>query len=439
MELITTHINADFDALASMIAAGKLYPNAVMAFSGAQEKSIRDFLLHSAMYALDIRKLSKLELDDVTRLILVDIRQAGRIGKLSQLCGRSDVEIHVYDHHPPSRDDVRGTLEVIEPCGSTTAIMCRLLQEKGLSVTPEEATIMMLGIYEDTGNLTFSSTTEADFRAAAFLLGQGANLNVVADMVIKELNVEQVSLLNQLIENTYTKRFHGIDVMFATATSSTYIDDFAVLVHKLKNMSNVNALFALANMDDRIYVVGRSRIKELNVGEVLGAFGGGGHATAASATVHDMTLTQTEQDLHRMLERCIVPAAVARDVMASPVKTIAAESSLQDASHMLTRYNINVLPVIDEKQRLLGLISRQIIEKARHHGLNNQPVSAYMSTDPAVVRLTTPLARIQHHIIAGNQRFLPVVDQRRRIVGAITRTDLMRALHLDDAAGVTSA
>ena len=333
MELITTHINADFDALASMIAAGKLYPNAVMAFSGAQEKSIRDFLLHSAMYALDIRKLSKLELDDVTRLILVDIRQAGRIGKLACLCDRSDVEIHVYDHHPPSRDDVRGTLEVIEPCGSTTAIMCRLLQEKGLSISPEEATIMMLGIYEDTGNLTFSSTTEADFRAAAFLLGQGANLNVVADMVIKELNAEQVSLLNQLIENTYTKRFHGIDVMFATATSSAYIDDFAVLVHKLKNMSNVNALFALANMDDRIYVVGRSRIKELNVGEVLGAFGGGGHATAASATVHDMTLTQTEQDLHRMLERCIVPAAVARDVMASPVKTIAAGSSLQDASH----------------------------------------------------------------------------------------------------------
>ena len=119
-------------------------------------------------------------------------------------------------------------------------------------------------------------------------------------------------------------------------------------------------------------------------------------------------------------------------MMSAPVKTIALESSLQDASHMLTRYNINVLPVIDEKQRLVGLISRQIIEKARHHGLNKQPVSAYMTTDPAVVRPTTPLARIQNHIIAGNQRFLPVVDQRRRIVGAITRTDLMRALHLDD-------
>jgi len=432
MELITTHINADFDALASMIAASKLYPDAVMVFSGAQEKSIRTFLLNSAAYALDIKKLSKIKLDDVTRLILVDIRQAGRIGKLSGLCTRSDVEIHVYDHHPDSSDDVPGVLEVIETCGSTTAIMCRLLQERDLSITPEEATIMMLGIYEDTGNLTFSSTTESDFSAAAYLLGKGANMNVVADMAIKELNAEQVSVLNQLIENSYVKNFHGIDVTFATATLNSYIDDFAVLVHKLKNMSNVNVMFAMANMDDRIYVVGRSRINEVNAGAVLGVFGGGGHATAASATIHGMTLTQAEQDLHAILESSIVPAAVAQDMMSTPVKTILQESTLQDASRMLTRYNINVLPVVDQKQRLIGLISRQIIEKARHHGLNKQPVSNFMATDPATVRPTTPLARIQNHIIAGNQRLLPVVNQRRRIVGAITRTDLMRALHLDD-------
>ncbi len=439
MDLITTHINADFDALASMIAASKLYPGAIMAFSGAQEKSIRDFLLHSAAYALDIRRLSKINLDDVTRLVLVDIRQAGRIGKISQLCARPGVEIHVYDHHPPSADDVHGALEVIEPCGSTTAIMCRLLQERGLGVSPEEATIMMLGIYEDTGNLTFSSTTGADFRAAAFLLGQGANLNVVADMVIKELNAQQVSLLNQLIENTYTKRFHGIDVMFATAASAAYVDDFAVLVHKLKNMSSVNALFAMANMDDRIYIVGRSRVKEVNVGEVLAAFGGGGHATAASATVHGMTLVQIEQELHRMLDTSIAPAALARDVMASPVKTIAPCSSLQEASSLLTRYNINVLPVVDERGGLLGLISRQIIEKAKHHGLRHQPVSAYMTIDPAVVRPTTPLARVQRHIIAENQRFLPVIGPQRRVLGAITRTDLMRALHLDDSASADTS
>ena len=44
MEVITTHINADFDTLASMIAARKLYPNAIVAFPAGIEKNVRDFL-----------------------------------------------------------------------------------------------------------------------------------------------------------------------------------------------------------------------------------------------------------------------------------------------------------------------------------------------------------------------------------------------------------
>ena len=44
MEVITTHLNADFDALASMVAAKKLYPDAELVFAGSQEKVLRDFL-----------------------------------------------------------------------------------------------------------------------------------------------------------------------------------------------------------------------------------------------------------------------------------------------------------------------------------------------------------------------------------------------------------
>jgi nanoRNase/pAp phosphatase (c-di-AMP/oligoRNAs hydrolase) len=43
MEIITSHTNADFDALASMVAAKKLYPGARLVFPGSQEKSMRDF------------------------------------------------------------------------------------------------------------------------------------------------------------------------------------------------------------------------------------------------------------------------------------------------------------------------------------------------------------------------------------------------------------
>ena len=55
-------------------------------------------------------------------------------------------------------------------------------------------------------------------------------------------------------------------------------------------------------MEDRVYLVGRSRLEEVNVGEVAAAFGGGGHATAASATIKDMSLHQVEEKLLNVLE-----------------------------------------------------------------------------------------------------------------------------------------
>ena len=429
MEVITTHINADFDAFASMLAAKKLYPDAVLAFPGAQEKSIRDFLVQSTMYFLDIHKTSRIPFDKIEKLILVDIRQAGRIGKFSSVCNKKGVEIHIYDHHPSSPDDITGSLEDIRPYGSTTSIMCDLIKARGIELTPDEATVLMLGIYEDTGSLTFSSTMVEDYNAAAYLLSQGANLNIVSDMIVKELTVEQISLLNELIENSSIHTIHGIDVMIAKAFSVTYVGDIAVLVHKLKNMENLNVLFALVNMDGRIYVVGRSRISEVNAGEVLLELGGGGHATAASATMRDITLIQAEQLLLSELKKSINPVKVVKDFMTTPVKSISDDESLEMASELLTRYNINVLAVIN-KNRLTGLISRQIIEKAKYHGLQMACVREYMTSEYSTVKPETPLNDVKKYIIENNQRFLPVLDNKV-LVGAITRTDLLRVLHVD--------
>ena len=51
MELITSHVNADFDALASMVAAKKLYPQAVLALPGGSETNVREFLkLHQSVF-----------------------------------------------------------------------------------------------------------------------------------------------------------------------------------------------------------------------------------------------------------------------------------------------------------------------------------------------------------------------------------------------------
>jgi tRNA nucleotidyltransferase (CCA-adding enzyme) len=429
MEVITTHVNADFDAFASMMAAKKLYPDAVLAFAGSQEKSLRDFFLSSAFYAFKWEKLKDIDLEKVKRLILVDIRQRNRIGKFSRIAGKSGIDLHIYDHHPPSKDDLHGSVEVVKEVGATVTILCQMLKKKKIPISPDEATIMMLGIYEDTGNLTFSSTHRDDYIAAAHLLSKGADLNLISDILVKEFTAEQITLLNELVESAATHTINGIDVVLAKVSSKTYISDFAVLAHKLREMENIDVLFVLARMEDRVYLVARSRRKEVDVGEVAKEFGGGGHSSAASAVIKDLTLIQSEEKLKSILHNKISSTRMARDFMSFPLKTVDAGETLNEAGQILTRYNINVLPVI-KRSRLVGLISRQVIEKASHHGLKDLPVEEYMIREFSVVHPKTPWSSIQKIIVENNQRFLPVTE-RKKLVGGITRTDLLRVLHTD--------
>ncbi|MEW6186425.1 MAG: DHH family phosphoesterase, partial [Thermodesulfobacteriota bacterium] len=201
IEVITTHLNTDFDGLASMMAAKKLYPEALLVFPGSQEQNLRNFFLQSTVYLYNFTKIKQVPLGQIRRLILVDTRQADRIGRFAEILDLPGLDIHIYDHHPAAENDIKGSLEVIEPVGATMTVLTRLLKEKQVSLTSDEATLMALGIYEDTGSFTFSSTTPADYLAAAYLLEQGANLNLVSGMLTRELTAEQVSLLNQLLES----------------------------------------------------------------------------------------------------------------------------------------------------------------------------------------------------------------------------------------------
>jgi tRNA nucleotidyltransferase (CCA-adding enzyme) len=130
-------------------------------------------------------------------------------------------------------------------------LFTQLFRERGIEISGEEATIMSLGVFEDTGSFTFSNTTPEDFEAAAYLLRAGANLNTVSDMVTQELTAEQVNLLNELILSAKNYNFQGIEVCVTTASIDRYVGDFAVLVHKLRDIGNMDVVFALARMGPR--------------------------------------------------------------------------------------------------------------------------------------------------------------------------------------------
>jgi len=430
LTVITTHINADFDAMASLLAAQKLYPGAVVVFPGSQEKNLRNFFINSMVYLFNMTDIKDIDFSKVKKLVLVDTRQAKRIGKMAALLSQPGIEIHVYDHHPPATNDIEGHFVVHELTGANVTLLVEKIRKKRIPISPDEATIMGLGVYEDTGSFTFPSTTERDLKTAAWLLSMGANLNIITDLITREITPEQVTVLNDLIQRTIRHHIHGIEIAVTSVTTPHYMPDFAFLVHKMMRMENIDAIFAIARMDNKIHIVARSRVPEVNAGFVLTDFGGGGHANAAAASVKNKTLAQTEHELVDALYATVRHRRRASDVMSAPPICIDAHLTCGQAAELVNRYSINALLVTqtDRNQKnLLGYITRQVIEKALYHHLSMVSVSEYMTTDIAQVAPDAELDEIQEKIIENKQRILPVVGPPG-IMGVITRTDLLNLL-----------
>ncbi len=425
MDIITSHINADFDSLASMVAAKKLYPKAVIVFPGSQERKLRDFI--EVFHPVEIKRVKDIELSKVRKLIIVDTKQPGRIGRFSEVLSNKNLKIHIYDHHPFVTDDIRGELEKIEDVGATATIFTELLKNKKLHPTPMESTILALGIYEETGCLLFPTTTERDVLAVSYLLKKGANLNIVSNFLKIGLNIEELDLLNELVKSLKESVIRGVRIAIAKASREHYIGDAAHLAHRIMDMEDIDAVILLLNMEGKILMVARSRVPECDVAGLLREFGGGGHPTAASATIKEASIEVVSDKVLYLLPEYVKPGKVAADIMTSPVITIPWDSSIKEAEDTLTRYGVNVLPVVQD-EKYLGLISREIVEKALFHGFKKNRCKDFSTTEALIVDTHAPIRDVEAMMVEQNQRFMPVV-QDEVIVGAITRTDLLRVLY----------
>ncbi len=451
MRLITTHLNADFDGLASMLAVQKLYPDALLSFPGSQERNVREYIARELLYRYDFVRPADLDLHTVETLILVDTRAPARIGPFAACLDNPGLRLHLYDHHPENAGELHGELEVVRECGATTTLVVDILRARNLAVSAEEATLFALGIYEDTGSLTHLTTRPLDLITAAWLLEKGARLDEVAQRISHDLTTEQIGILHELMQNARQYTIQGVPVVVVCQSLPDYVDEFAQIVRRFMAMENIDVLFALIAMAGRTYLIARSRVADVNVGSIARDFGGGGHGSAASASLREMTLIEAEEKLIHSLHRHIHPQPIALEMLSRPAITIAPEATIREAQALLTRYNITAAPVCTNSRRgskgpkrsgqgggeeggekIVGIISRMVVEKATHHHLGDMPVSDYMTSDVRTLPVQATLADIQELIIENRQRLVPVVEGEK-LIGVITRTDLLNRLVNDPA------
>ena len=169
-----------------------------------------------------------------------------------------------------------------------------------------------LGIHEDTGSLTFPTTTVRDVEALAFCMRQGANQQVIERFLHNPLSAPQRELLLRVLERARPVAAGGLDVLVAAVCAArAYVEGVSLVVHKAMDVANCDALVLLVEMERRVFVTARSRVAALDVAEVLKAVGGGGHAAAASAIVKDVPLATARRRVVAALERsrAAVPTA----------------------------------------------------------------------------------------------------------------------------------
>ena len=440
--VITCHSNADWDALSSMIGMTMLYPDSVMIFPGSMEKTLNSFFSESVSSLYLFRTPKEIDPSGVRRVVVVDTQLRSRVPQVHEFLDLPGVEVEVWDHHPIPEEDqdnpgrrIRADVEHIGTTGSTCTLICEELQRRGHVPACQEATLLGLGIYGDTGAFTYSSTRPEDFMAAAWLRRYGMDLPQIAELVHTGMTSNHIRVLNALLESAAVHEIGSSTVVLADVSLDGFLDDFAYMVQKFMEMESCSVLFALAAMGDKVQVIARSRVDAIDVGIICKHLGGGGHRFAASASVKNRPIPELKDVIFQQIYAQVHPDKRARDLMSSPPVGIEEHLPIREAENIMNRYGLKAAPVFRSGTRhCIGYMECQTAARAVAHELGDVPTAEYMQRTVLTVPPDAPLQKLMQIIVGAHQRLVPVVE-KNDVVGVVTRTDLIN-MFVDDPAGM---
>ena len=429
MVLILTHEKTDFDAVASLLGAWKLHPAAVPLLPRHLNRNVQQFL-NLYWDALPFVRAEDWRRRLVERVILVDTQTLANVRGLSP-----QPTVHVIDHHMGQPPKPGWTYEV-EAVGATATLLVERLQSHGLVLAAEEATLLLLGIYEDTGGLTYDTTTARDVRAAAWLVEQGAQLSVARRFLNVALSEAQQQLYDLLLRQVQWERIEERPIALAVAVAPTGFDDeISSVAHRLRETLTPDGLFVLVQLGDGVQLVARSSVDEVDAGLVARELGGGGHSRAAAAMIVGGRLSDVAKRVRALLPRAVQPTMRVAAVMSHGVLTVPTTIAVSEVAALMQKHGHEGYPVVDERQgRVVGLVTRRAVDRAMSHEMGGQPVSRIMRAGTSVVRPSDSIERVQELMAAGGWGQIPVLPEAgegvddERPIGIVTRTDLLNVL-----------
>jgi tRNA nucleotidyltransferase (CCA-adding enzyme) len=421
MRIILTHEQADFDALASLLGAYLLDESAIPVLPRRMNRNVRAFV---TLYGAELPFVDPRDLpnEPVESICLVDTQTMATMRGV-----RVDTRVHIVDHHP-IRTDIQSAWTIIsENVGATTTIFVEDLQKQNGGLSMIQATTLLLGIYEDTGSLTYTRTTARDLYAASYLLEQEANLRIAGDFLNHPLSVEQQKLYDTLREHLESYHIHGHNIVIACGNAHGLDEELSTVAHKLRDLLDPDALFMLITTRSGVQMIARSTSDHIDVAEITSRFGGGGHSRAAASLIKGRELDEVHDELIALLPEFVRPAITVSEIMSHNPQVLTPDTPVQDAAERMQRYGYEGYPVVRDGI-VVGLLTRRAVDRALAHKLNLTAASL-MDVGEVVIHPDDSIDQLQHLMTDTGWGQIPVINEGDgKIIGIVTRTDLLKIL-----------
>ena len=423
MQIAATHTGTDFDALASLAATSVLYPGIKLILPNSINPNLKTFLsIHKDLFNFYSSK--DIDINKVKSLIVVDTSSWKRLEGLQQLKNKTDLEIILFDHHV--KDDIEADYEVRKETGAAVTLIVQEIQKQKKIITPIQATLFLMGIYEDTGNLTFTSTTSDDAYMAAYLLDRKADLSILNTFLQHAYGKKQKDVLSKMLAKTERLELGNYTISVSTIEIKGRIQNLAVVVQMYREIINVDAAFGIFHNTeaDKCMIIGRSVSDEINMGLIMRSMGGGGHPGAGSAQLKKVNPHAIETMILELIKGNHHSSVTLSDIMSYPVMTVHEDTPVEEVAMLLREVGCTGVPIIDNNETLVGIISRRDFKKIRKESQMKSPVKAFMSRNPVYISYDGSAMEAAKLMIKHDIGRIPIMKENK-IIGIITRSDTM--------------
>ena len=126
-----------------------------------------------------------------------------------------------------------------------------------------------------------------------------------------------------------------------------------------------------------------------------------------------------------------------KDVMTELVVTVSRQLTLRELEHLFETHDFNGFPVVED-HHLMGIVTKFDFLKnfvftpstvfPHYDDLMKRTVEEIMIKKVCTVHAATPLTRILQLMVETRDKSFPVTDEKNRLVGIVSRGDIVRAL-----------